>query len=617
MENRNEIKKRMFANAAKSWGITTREMETIDPLVTMLIDALSRELENISGSVDDAGRRAGVKLMELLTPLSLLSPVPARAIMHAHPFDNIGKVTTEHEFYYYRRNPFENETNELALYFNPIREQRLFNGEVEYIVSGNALYRIDEFNDKVLFCKALQEKKLSDSIWLGLSLSRNIESLSGLAFYFETENLNDVQEAVFYQALEKSTWKVNGKPVRVTPGFYDFSGSGGRKQVRLPYTEFNKSEALTGQLTGIYRKHFVSLKDNQWDSVYNQDSFMKYPPLFTDMFDSTTLEKIDKRMLWVEVCFPGHMPDDLFGQVKCMMNCFPVAGRRKEKCVITGNDRIRELKAEPHEVFYDLVEVTCNDQLEIILGGKIPENMEGKALLTLRKDSIARFSKANAVEQIQQMIETYRAEYATFQKIKGLEHDVIERLYEAIRPFEYAIDSIREYTTGVTPYLMLKTDPTREDAEVEVTYYLTSGSAGNGISKGVHINFDSAELVRDKIFLVTPTLGGSDQKRDEELVRNFRYALLTHGRLVTLEDIRALCDVRFGRYAEGIEVRKGVAASTQFNSGLERVIAINIRLRRDAGLAKEEINALKESLEQELEERSANVMPVRVRVFGD
>jgi hypothetical protein len=57
-----------------------------------------------------------------------------------------------------------------------------------------------------------------------------------------------------------------------------------------------------------------------------------------------------------------------------------------------------------------------------------------------------------------------------------------------------------------------------------------------------------------------------------------------------------------------------VAASTRFESGLQRIIEISINLRRDEGLSREEIKALKESLEQELEEKSANVMPVRVRV---
>jgi hypothetical protein len=161
---------------------------------------------------------------------------------------------------------------------------------------------------------------------------------------------------------------------------------------------------------------------------------------------------------------------------------------------------------------------------------------------------------------------------------------------------------------------MLKTDPAREDAEVEVTYYQTTGSLGNGINKGVHINFDSAELIRNTIFLVTPTTGGSDIKRDEDLVRSFRYALLTNGRLVTLEDIKALCDARFGRYAESIEVKKGVGVSTHSNSGLQRIIEISIRLRRDAGLSKEEIKFLKEDLEQELVERSTNVLPVSVNI---
>jgi hypothetical protein len=612
MENRHEIKKRMISAAAKSWGITTKEMESVDPLITLLIDACASEIENISASVDEVRQKMGVKLMELLTPENLLSPVPSRAILHAHPFNPITKVNEDYEFYFHKKNPFDEENLNLEIFFTPVREHLLFNGNVKFIAYGNALYRMDEFNEKALVCNSISNKTFTDSLWIGLNINRTIESMNGLSFYFEIADVNDTLEKIFYQALVSSNWEINDKKIKVDSGYYDAHSENNKKQIKVPYTEFNKSFAFTNQVIEFFKKHFISFSENQWDTIINQEVFIKYPSSFRDLFNPKDLEAIDSKMLWVKVNFLHHVSNEILDHIKCSINCFPVINRRKEKSVIKGSDRIKELRTEAHEVFFDLKSITCDEDIEIILGDKAYENMEGKALLTLRKDNIGRMNTTNAVDKVQQLIEAYRNEYAAFSKIKGIDHDSIDKLHEAIRPFEYAIEHIRNYTAGSKPYLMLKTEPEKEDADVEVTYYLTNGSLGNGIKKGEHIHFDSAELIRDKIYFMTPTFGGIDIKKDEEMIRSFRYALLTRGKLVTMEDIRALCTVQFGKYAEAIYVQRGVDVDTQQGSGLRRIIEIKIKLEKSNKLSQEEIKFLKEDLEHQLMGKSTNVLPYKV-----
>jgi hypothetical protein len=615
MENRHEVKKRMISAAAKSWGITIKDMESVDPLITLLIDACASEIENISASIDEVRQKMGIKLMELLTPESLLSPVPSRAILHAHPFNPFTKVNEDHEFYYNKKNPLDDENLHLEIFFTPVREHLLFNGNVKFIAYGKALYQMDEFNEKALVCNSISNKTFTNSLWIGLNINKTIGSLNGLSFYFEITDVNDTLERIFYQALASSNWEINDKKVKVNSGYYDTQSKSNKKQIKVPYTEFNKSFAFTNQVKEYYKKHFISFSQNQWDTIINQDTYLKYPVSFREIFSLKDLEAMDSKLLWVKVNFLHHIPNDILDHIKCSINCFPVINRRKEKSVIKGSDRIKELRTEAHEVFFDLKSITCDEDMEIILGDKATENMEGKALLTLRKDNIGRLNSTNAVDKVQQLIEAYRNEYAAFSKIKGIDHDSIDKLHEAIRPFEYAIENIRNYTAGSKPYLMMKTDPEKEDVDVEVTYYLTNGSLGNGLKKGEHIHFDSAELIRDKIYLMTPTLGGTDIKKDEELIRSFRYALLTRGKLVTVEDIKALCNVQFGKYAESIEVQKSVDIDTQTGSGLRRIIEIKIRLEKNIKLSPEEIKFLEKDLEQQLQEKSLNVLPFKVSIY--
>jgi len=99
MESKNEIRKRMISAAARSWGISVRDMEKADPLVSLLIDACASEIEKASSSIEDARNTMGNKLMELLTPEDLLSPYPSRGIVYTYPFSTKFKITPEHHFF--------------------------------------------------------------------------------------------------------------------------------------------------------------------------------------------------------------------------------------------------------------------------------------------------------------------------------------------------------------------------------------------------------------------------------------------------------------------------------------------------------------------------------------
>ena len=612
METRHEIKKRMISSAAKFWGMTSKEIETVDPLIPMLIDACAGEIEKISKSTHEVRQNMGFKLMEVITPELLLSPLPARSVMHAHPFELRGIVNENHEFYFKKQNPFDIENPDVEIYFTPVKEHLIFDAEVKFFATGNTLYRLDQSFEKSVVCKGLPHEGPLDSLWIGLSINKSIESLNGLCFYFEIENVDDIREKIFYQALNLGQWEINNTAVKVKPGYYNSKGKNDNKQIKVPYTETNKSFAITNHVLDFYKKHFVSITDDQKVLLLNEETFRQYPKTFIGVFDTEDLAAIDSTLLWIKVNFSQHIPKGILENIKCNINCFPVINRRKEKIVITGYDRIKELKIESHELFFDIKETSCEKKLEILLGEKVPKNMEGKALLTLRKDNIGRMDTTNAVDKIQQMIEAYQQEYAAFMKIKDIDQDDVDRLSEAVRPFENAIDKIRDYTAGSKPFVMLRTDPEFDDAKIEIIYYLTNGTLANKIRKGEPVQFDSAELIKDKLLLLTPTMGGTNLKKGEDLVREFKYALLTRDRLVTIEDIKALCYSHFGSHAETIEVKKGVDIGTEPGSGLRRIIDISIQLKKDTGLLPQEIKFLKDDLLDLLKVKSLNVIPYRI-----
>ena len=309
-----------------------------------------------------------------------------------------------------------------------------------------------------------------------------------------------------------------------------------------------------------------------------------------------------------------HLPKEILDRVKCATNCIAVINRREERTVITGRERIKELEAEEHELFFDLKNVYCEDSMEVVFEKQKAADMEGKGLLTLRHDNIGRFNERNALETIQQLSDVFHEEYAAFSKIKGIDHEQVDGLNKAVRPFENIFEDLYKSSTSSMPFLMLTTEEENEDINVDVWYWLTNGTLANGIKKGMSISFDSAELVRDKIFLVSTVTGGTDQKRGEDLIHDFRYSLLTGDRIVTSEDIKAACYKQFGNLVKHIDVQKSIDADAGPQKGLRRVIDIKIQLTSNSNLSNEELNYLKEDLEVQLKRKSVNVLPFKITI---
>ncbi|MEZ5198063.1 MAG: hypothetical protein R2764_17240 [Bacteroidales bacterium] len=184
----------------------------------------------------------------------------------------------------------------------------------------------------------------------------------------------------------------------------------------------------------------------------------------------------------------------------------------------------------------------------------------------------------------------------------------------ALRPFENTIENSASSALDSMPYLMLKTEAEKEDIAVDVSYWLTNGSLANDIPKEDHLRYDSAELLRDEIYLMTTTMGGINPKNNDELVHDFRYALLTRDRIVTKSDITALCYKIFENNIEQVTIAEDVLADPFPDSGLRKVIKINISLRKDSRLNDEEIKFLKEDVETHLSEKSMNILPFVISV---
>ena len=616
METKNSIKQRMISVAAKAWGVTNKDIEKTDPIVPLLIDACASEIAKVSSSINESRDKMGGKIMELLTPAELSSPYPARAVLFAMPMETMCNIDENNEFYFAKRNYVQSEDQDVEIFFTPVANHKLLKAEVRYLGCHKNVYFKPNPFEKINACESNTADTIEpNTLWIGLHIAKPINSLDGISFYFDLDNTPEIEEGIFYNALAESQWEINGKRKVITNGFKKITPNNSKTRFTNSAREFNKSQAVCNHINNFYKKKFITILEED-DLVNYKELTQKYPDTFREIFKDDDLNEIEGNLLWIKIRFMQHMPAEVLHNVKCTINCFPVVNRRSEKIYISGKDKIAGLISEDNEIFFDLKSIDPEGNMKISLSSNVTEDEEKEniGLLTLRQDNIGRFNSRNALELIEQMIDVYREEFMAFSKFKNINQDSVEELHNAIRPFENVLDELYDISIDSQPYIMLKTSSENENLNVEVNYWLTNGALANDIQQEDSLRYDSAELVRDKIYLMTPTFGGIDKKKNEELKNDFRYALLTRDRIVTKADIKALCFKIFERLISEVEVKEGISSSTQPNSGLRRTIDIYINLIENHNSTNEVIKFLKEDLKTQLEEKSTGTLPFKIFV---
>ena len=140
------IKDRVLKRAARSWGFSDVEMETsFDPVVSMMLNALSYELEKVAHELEDSKTRVVERVLEVMFPEVIASTKPARAIMQALPIENNMKVSLQNQMSVNRRihniyNPLAPINKEITL--SPTLEVKLATAEVKYVAYERNLYEI-------------------------------------------------------------------------------------------------------------------------------------------------------------------------------------------------------------------------------------------------------------------------------------------------------------------------------------------------------------------------------------------------------------------------------------------------------------------------------------------
>lgn len=608
------IQQRLLLHIIQMWGV--RDVDQLDAFVRMLIDTLANEVYRISNEFMGSEVRVLERLADLLTPDLLTIPRPAHGVIQAFPAEPVVELRPDQSFLFQQRYASQllGELDSVRdMFFSPVNSVKLVDGRVAALASGSRLYAKHPQLGKRLLGQALPLQSLTPgTLWIGLELNPAVDSLDRMNFFFDWPA--DVDYQPLLPLLSLGNWYLNGHLLPTAAGpAYDETN---RRVVDGPaqlLSEYEINHLLETDIQQTYHSRFLHIAPSATGSLAGLKP--AYPAAFAQVFDPKTLETLaGSSLLWLQVVLPARFDETVLDKVVVEFNAFPAVNRKANRILYrtTANFNLLPLRTEPFETL--LLVRNVMDSKERIFTPfpfhKADHISEGG--YSVRRGGVERFDVRNAREQLTFLLELLRDESVAF-AVYG--QDTVRLLLTQLQDQIGQLE--RKIQTTVTPPIALNQyvlfEPFEQGDTMQVDFWTTNCEGANRIPAGTLLQaYNTSGLQNDRIKLLTTTIGGRSRPGPLHRVQTYRYALMTHQRIITLEDVRAFFHHELGPLLESVTIRKGVATGSTPKEGLMRTVDITIQPAREGSLTVTEWGVVLEGLHQKLIQRSGQITPYRL-----
>ena len=597
--SKDEIRNRILKNARDYWGI--KNTNDFDPLVKLIIEALSTELFNVSNEVKNLENRILDRISRILASDTLTSALPAHAILHARPFEGEETVETTTQFFYRKRLKDKNEANgenTADIFFSPLKPVRVFNAEIAYIATGSNIFQVDGQHNKSVLLHSLPGSSLeNNTVYLGIESPQPLKSINGLSFYFDWRNY--VVEDSVYDLLTLSKWYLNNKPIHTTLNKFNLEPE---KNFQSPFEKQDILNLLTDDINAFYSNRFLTIEEDNLLLPQTQ----LYPPEFDQVFQPGSLTNFKKEILWFKVVLPAAVNEVMLDEIHISINAFPVVNKRihdfKHRLKMMTN--IIPVKLPDHHQFlavHSLTDKLGNAYTEI------PHSQDDDAnagSFSIRYGGTERFDNRNAKEVVDYLFELLRDEKAAFSSYGS------DFLNSSLKELEQNISVIEQKTKAqlitikeLINYIIVK--PLNNADIMFLEYWTTNAEMGNQIRPGSHLqSFESNKMIPESIFMLSNSQGGRSRLNAGDRVQAYKYGLTTGNRLVTQADIVNFCFYELGSKIKAVNIRKGLMAAQNPKEGFIKTTDILITPAQHNELNSEEWKSMLSLTKSKLENRS-------------
>jgi hypothetical protein len=562
--SRERIKRRMVKRAAEVWGFSENEVDTFDPLVKLLIEACSSELEKIASEINNTQNRLLDRLAHLMSP-HIDTGKPAIGVLHTSSIESMSRLSKKDQFICRRSNRQQQE----EFYFSPAIDTPIYGGDVKYIASNKGLWQIGKEQQKMLLSAGQQPSVLPwQPLWIGLELPPDITQLEGLPFFFYWKT--GVKSDIWYQNLSLSNWYIGDGPLETTNGYGGVDHED--RETDLIEAEFNLMQKVEKEALDYYRRCFYTISKHEEMNL--KDQRILFPTAFSQLYTQQALSSMKTPLLWIEVRMPHSIPLEALSELQCSINCFPVINRHLNNLTYRLQQNLNIVPLEAGNIFLSVhqVEDTNARKYKLIPWGNLLEIEEATCTLQF---GVNRFDGRNTKEVLNNLLGQLRDESASFSALgEDFLSAMIKEFNQVISRLESKIAQSRLQQTPV-PYLVVK--PLQSGENIFIEYWTCDGEKANQIPAGSVLQPYSGMYVRqESIVMMATTHSGKEKMNENDKVNHYKKSLLIRNRIVTLEDVRAALVAELGAQVRDIRVSKSVMIGATPDSGLMRCIKVEL-----------------------------------------
>ncbi len=568
--SKDEIRNRILKNAEDFWNV--KDSNDFDPLVKLIIEAISNELFNVANDVKNLENRIFDKISRILAPDHLTSSLPAHAIMHAKPIEQEDYLSPYTQFAFKKSIQQENDkAKKTDIFFSTLNTVKVSHASIKYIATGTTLFNVEHLSKQPVLNTLPGFSVEKNTLYIGLSGIRNWMDFNKLNFFFDWKNYSVPENTYDLLSLGKWFYKDN-ELTAYTERFMDEPLTG---NVEAPFHHKQLLNLIKADVLQYYGNRFITLGDL---NDFTIDEQKELPAALSTIFQPAALNQINSNVKWLKVTFPAAISQEMLNELHIYINAFPVVNKRLSqiKHRLKTMNNIIPIKTESLDQMLAVENINDNHGHSY---NEIPftnENEKGDGSFSIRYGGTERFDTRNAKELVDYLFELLRDEKAAFSAYgPDFLSTMLKNLEQNIALIEQKSRSALKDIKELPSYIVLKPI---DDADILfVDLWVTQAEEANHINAGSRlVVYDNNKVNQESIFLLSQTKGGRTKLNASNRVQAYKYGLTTADRIITKADVVNFCKYELGQNLNGVTLAKGIMMDNRPNAGFIKTTDIII-----------------------------------------
>lgn len=558
---RDAVKTRMIDLASRLHGYEHFELESFDPLVDLMLSALSKEIEKSHLYFQDTFNDLCNHLTSRLIPESDISFVPSSTIVHVKSEEE--NIISPDDF---KCTFVKDDEDNTELSFVPLLPSSLNGVDVKLIANGTRLISYTGLQSEEL----IRYKPGGSSIYLGIKIPKKQNTNISLPIYFSW--FEHPKTNLFIDILSSSEWYLNGKEINAKPQLYSSS----KLLDQLKFWNKSYFKDVFKEVLESYNDHYFKLEILEELIEANNEP----PQEIINLIKRQPELSYANELHWLEIKLPNlELCRELGLKLYAQTNCVPFINLHEKFETHKVRDPYKVIRITGDEYFVDVKKLYNYNEGQYLPKYNFESNIANvQGYYNVARNSILRIDKRVAVDKIVQLVDLVREERNAFSSFNpDWIIDELQKIKINFQRIEYKLGE----NLNIEPMdVFISLEDDQEDNTIRVEYWTCHGNRANGLERGTagEVQSGFAGLAKESM-VVEKSSGGRFSISEEEKIKRLKYQLQTKDRIVTKADLRTAIEFKLSPVlVEDINFRTELLASNNIKCGYARNIIADVKI---------------------------------------